>query len=586
MRALAALLLAVALISCTKNKAEPTRPVFSTAEDRGKPELQGAEQFRLIDQFSNAHSLSDYTDRKSIFLVAAKKECTGGREKELAASLKAHDSSPVLLVTGNPGEAYEDYQHYAKPVLFDRWQFLLRRYELRKAGDFAEISTLNGQVIRKGTVPLQPGQTDCAIYAGSGGYDPLNFSRDVLPSFASACLDCHMRFSGTDYFTSMPALQKWSKMIAKSMELYRMPPGGVDPYLVPLEKATRAEHMTNIYRWAASGAPYTPEDETNYARAREARAAELNSEDNAGVKPDFVFTMSKPHKIPASGAFFYDSAQIAGPMPNDVWIKAANFSHNLSVLHHSNLLVTTKPIQAATVQREGGWMFVRDHDLKQREAPLKIKTLADGKRVGGLLINENAAFSISRRAGYIPSREGMAAFIPKGSYLILQNHYQPSGKAEENVSKVALFKYDVDHSPPPKRMRRFFVRPKPFKIPAHRKGYEVKAVLPIEQDVSLLSFTAHMHFRGRSSKLFVTPPNQPPRLLVSIPFFQMKFERAWAFQQPVFVEKGSKLTVVTMYDNSAQNISNPDPDHEIKFGESTYFNEMHSMRIMYVEGKM
>lgn len=566
------IVLSLLCVSTCKPRNEGPRPVISNQAEE-KLGIKDAEQFRLLDQNSRAHALSDYRQSESLVLMALKKDCFKGEEEKIAKA--AAGSKPLLFVAG---ENSTEFAHVKMPVLFDAWQFLLNRYQLKSAGEFVEVSTSDGEVIGRGAFPSK----DCQIKFAGGSH--LDFSRDVLPAFSKACVNCHSYLPNLDYFKSMTEIQRWSKMIVKTMELYRMPPGGVDPHLEKLEDAFTPEEMANIYAWAAAGAPSSKGDEAALQAERKKLIASHVPPTWALQKPDLVLKMSEVHKVPAQGPAFYLKAPLAGPMKEDMWVVGLDYSHNLKVLHHSNLVVTYRPFKDISTGMDANGEIMWDQDTDQRQEPLPLKVLAGGKMIGGRLINENTVFSISRLAGIRKFPEGTAAFIPKGSYLSAFNHYQPSGSPERNQSTIKVFKYKGSKTP--QKVRRFFVRPRAFTIPKNQSDFVVESTIPVFQDISLVAIATHMHLRGRSAQLTAISSKGERRLLFSMPFYQMKFEKTWFFEKPVIVEKGTLLNLAVTYDNSKNNIANPNSEIDVKTGDNVYTQEMHAMRIMYLEGKL
>ncbi len=70
-----------------------------------------------------------------------------------------------------------------------------------------------------------------------------------------------MQYDNLDYFTSMENIQKWSTMSSKTMEVLRMPPGGIDPNLNPLHGVRRFHEYETVYQWFKLKPKFNKEDE-------------------------------------------------------------------------------------------------------------------------------------------------------------------------------------------------------------------------------------------------------------------------------------------------------------------------------------
>jgi hypothetical protein len=116
-----------------------------------------------------------------------------------------------------------------------------------------------------------------------------------------------------------------------------------------------------------------------------------------------------------------------------------------------------------------------------------------------------------------------------------------------------------------------------FEIPAGAAAHALSACHTTTEEISLLSYLPQMRYRGKAIRLHATPPQQTPITLLDVPRFSYEWQTQYQYQQPVLIPAGSRLTLSAIYDNSANNPSNPDPTKPITQGE-----ELLSMAIEFL----
>jgi hypothetical protein len=82
----------------------------------------------------------------------------------------------------------------------------------------------------------------------------------------------------------------------------------------------------------------------------------------------------------------------------------------------------------------------------------------------------------------------------------------------------------------------------------------------------------------------LTRPNGKKEILLSVPHYNFNWQLVYRFQDPVYVEQGSLLTVTAHYDNSANNPANPDPSKALRWGDKSE-EEMMTSWIEYLDAK-
>ncbi|HVW36780.1 MAG TPA: thiol-disulfide isomerase, partial [Pirellulales bacterium] len=172
--------------------------------------------------------------------------------------------------------------------------------------------------------------------------------------------------------------------------------------------------------------------------------------------------------------------------------------------------------------------------------------------------------------GMPPSRfpEGTAMLVPAGSQLIFQLHYTPNGSPQRDRSCVGLVyadpsevKHRVGGGNAPNRF---------FEIPPEDENYEVTSQHRFDKDVLLLNLTPHMHLRGKSFRYEVEYPDGKREILLDIPRYDFNWQLRYQLAVPKVLPKGTTLHCTAHYDNSANNLANPDPTKPVRWGDQTW----------------
>jgi hypothetical protein len=82
-----------------------------------------------------------------------------------------------------------------------------------------------------------------------------------------------------------------------------------------------------------------------------------------------------------------------------------------------------------------------------------------------------------------------------------------------------------------------------------------------------MTYTAHMHLRGKDMKFDAIHPDGRRETLFSVPKYDFNWQTEYQLAKPVPIEKGTKIIITAHFDNSPNNRYNPDPSKAIRWGE-------------------
>jgi hypothetical protein len=163
--------------------------------------------------------------------------------------------------------------------------------------------------------------------------------------------------------------------------------------------------------------------------------------------------------------------------------------------------------------------------------------------------------------------------LPKGSDLVLQTHFHPSGKVEREITTIGIHfaKKPPTRSLLPLQLPAFFGRFAGIDIPPGEKAFTIRASKKLPVDVDLIQTGGHAHYVCRTMKAIATLPDGTEQKLFGIGAWDFNWQGRYTYARPVRIPKGSTLDVEIVYDNSADNPNNPNtPPKRITWGlEST-----------------
>jgi hypothetical protein len=441
--------------------------------------------------------------------------------------------------------------------------------------------------------------TLCGCALGAGERKPPTFSKDVAPIFHEHCVACHRPkdiapMSLLDFKSARP----WAKSIRESVATRRMPPWFADPRYGHFANDPRLseQEIATVTAWVDAGAPEG--DPRDLPRVTLAAVEGWQAPALAGGKgPDIVIDMGEDFRVPAGGDDAYEHFTVPTNFKEGVWIRAAEIRPgNREVVHHAHVLLvdddlakmevastTNMPTLSKYLIKEGKLTRIRQdapvvNDACDASAAATGLPYLTGSQEGAL-------------ASYLPGRapdifpEGTAKWIPPGAKLEFVIHYaRTSKKNQTDRTSIGLYLAPGGgRTAPAKVLRRMDLRNFFMQIPAGAGHHEVRRCYTFEKDQYLLSFTPHMHYRGKDATYELIRPGSTRReTLLAVPRYDFNWQLVYRLEKPLLVEKGSRLIVTIHYDNSANNRANPDPAKVIRWGDRTE-EEMMTSWIEYLD---
>lgn len=396
----------------------------------------------------------------------------------------------------------------------------------------------------------------------------VTFNKDVAPIIYDHCASCHHAGqAGPFELLSYKDVQRHAETIRVVVESKYMPPWKpVDTGIqFSNHRQLLPEQSATLLKWIEQGciegdgnAPKPPEFPDGWSLG----------------KPDLVVKMDRAFSVPADGPDLYRSFVLPVNLPEDKWIKAMELRPTArNVVHHALFFIADSSSLRNGVEKDGqpgfrGMNFMRGSEFLSGGADRLSRGL--GGYVPGAVPN------------LLPG--DLARFLPKGSDIVMQTHFHPSGKAEQEQAELAIYFSDVapSHMLVPIQLPPLFGAGAGIDIPAGEANYQVTDELTLPIDVSAIEIGGHAHYICKKIRLDATLPTGHSLCLLKIDDWDLDWQDQYLFRTPIDLPKGTKLSTTIVYDNSKENPENPfSPPQRIAWGrEST--DEMGSVTLLVV----
>jgi hypothetical protein len=192
-------------------------------------------------------------------------------------------------------------------------------------------------------------------------------------------------------------------------------------------------------------------------------------------------------------------------------------------------------------------------------------------RMGPIL----AALAIGTNPEVYPA--GTAKLLRAGSVLTMQIHYTPYGEESSDQLAIGLV---FAKERPKVQLKMVPFSKQGFTIPPRAANHVVETWLEFKKDAAIWSIGPHAHLRNRSWNIELIDPDGQRRPVLVVPAFDFNWQLVYRLKEPLPVRAGSRLHAVGVFDNSANNKNNPDPNAEVRWGNMTN-DEMMFASIVY-----
>jgi Flp pilus assembly protein TadD len=397
---------------------------------------------------------------------------------------------------------------------------------------------------------LIPAVLSGVFCAASPAQSAVTYNREIAPILFHNCAPCHRPGqSGPFPLLTYEDAKRHAGQIAAVTRRRYMPPWLPEPGYGAFigERRLSDAQIRSIEDWARTGAPEGP--------ASDAPPPPVVTPDWMLGAPDLVVRASKPFALPGDGPDVFWNFVISPLIPATRYVKAIEIRPGNARVHHSNLLVD------------------RTRSTRRQEA-------VAGEGFPGMdLTIETDTFDpdshfLFWKPGGTPwvEPEGMAWRLDPGNDLVLNVHMQPSGKPEAVQPSIGL--YFTDKPPSKRPMLVKLENDRALDIPPGDRNFLVSDDFRLPLDVDVLAVYPHAHYLGKLLEAFATLPDGSRRWLIRIPQWDVNWQAVYRYRTPLFLPKGTVVSMRYHYDNSADNVRNPNSPPKRVVGGNQSTDEM------------
>ena len=372
----------------------------------------------------------------------------------------------------------------------------------------------------------------------------VTFTRDIAPIVFRSCAPCHHPGeAGPFSLTSYGDVKSHARQIADVTRKRRMPPWlpSADGLRFEDDSHLTESQIAKFQQWVDDG---TPEGDPNALPP----APKFTPGWQLG-QPDLILQAATPFTVPASGTDVYWNFIFRAPVATRRYIKAVEIRPgDKRLVHHANLLVDRS--EAAR---------------RQEKSP--------GSGFAGMELQiESESFDpdghfLFWKPGSAPIVEpsGLALRLDPGDDLVLNTHLQPSGKAETVAPAIGIYFTSEPATRFPVLLQ--LENDRALDIPAGQRDFLVSDEFVLPVGVELLAIYPHAHYLCRDMLATARLPDGREKTLIHIARWDLNWQAVFRLAEPEVLPRGTAITMRYRYDNSSDNLANPNnPPERVRAG--------------------
>ncbi|HEX3987684.1 MAG TPA: tetratricopeptide repeat protein [Acidobacteriaceae bacterium] len=375
---------------------------------------------------------------------------------------------------------------------------------------------------------------------------PVTWSRQIAPIVYQHCSTCHHPGGGGPFnlLTYQDARRRGPQMVQVTQSRF-MPPWLPQPGYGDFvdDRRISDDDIALIRRWVATGMP-----QGNPSQAPP--APHYNADWQIG-KPDLVLTVPRSFTLKASGTDVFHNFILPNPLTQTHYIRAMQILPSVpQVVHHANVLI----------DRTASWRHAHPSDWQNGFGGMELEVDA------GNIFDPDSHFLFWKPdTPVLYEPPGMPWRLDPGNDLILNMHLKPSGKPEIISARIGLYFADTPAKQHPMLLQ--LDADEQLNIPAGDRSFVVQDSLRLPLDVEALGIYPHAHYLGHILEGWADLPNGHKKWLIRIPNWDIDRQSVFRYRTPVFLPRGSVLHMRYVYDNSEDNVHNPnDPPIRVRAG--------------------
>ncbi len=363
---------------------------------------------------------------------------------------------------------------------------------------------------------------------------PPTYARDIAPILYRSCASCHRPGeSGPFSLLSYDDAKQYAPQIAAAVRARSMPPWLPEHGYGDFANESRLtdDEIRLIVEWAKNGAPQGPPSETppppNFTQGWQLGP------------PDMILEATRAYSVPASGPDVFWNFIFSPQVTTRRYVRAIEVRPGIPHgVHHANVLVD-RARSGRRQETEPGSGFP-GMDLSVQHSVFDFDSHFLFWKPGGVPWVEP---------------DGLAWELDPGTDLILNAHMMPMGMPMQVKPSIGLYFTDK----PPDRFPLLIEleRDSQLDIPAGARDFAVADDFRLPLDVDVLAIYPHAHYLGHELEAYATLPSGQRKWLIKIPDWDPNWQAVYHYRAPVFLPKGTIVSMRWHFDNSAANPRNP-----------------------------
>jgi Flp pilus assembly protein TadD/mono/diheme cytochrome c family protein len=373
-----------------------------------------------------------------------------------------------------------------------------------------------------------------AVPAAAQTAPPPTYSHDIAAILYRSCASCHRPGESAPFsLLTYDDAKQYAPQIAAAVRSRSMPPWLPQHGYGDFANESRLtdQEIRLIVEWVRSGVPQGPASETP-PPPHFTEGWQLGP-------PDMILDAARAYSVPASGPDVFWNFIFSPSLTTRRYVRAIEVRPGIPHgVHHANLLVD------------------RGHSARLLEA-------APGAGFPGMDLSvQRSVFDFDShflfwKPGSTPwvEPDGLAWELDPGTDLILNAHIMTMGMPMNVKPSIGLYFTDK----PPDRFPLLIEleRDSQLDIPAGARDFVVGDDFRLPLDVDVLAIYPHAHYLGHQLEGYASLPNGQRKWLIKIPQWDPNWQAVYHYREPVFLPKGSVVSMRWHFDNSAANPRNP-----------------------------
>jgi len=360
------------------------------------------------------------------------------------------------------------------------------------------------------------------------------FARDIAPIIYKNCSPCHRPGeAGPFSLLSFDDVRKHARQIVTVTKSRYMPPWLPQSGYGEFEGERRLSdtQIKLIADWVNAN---TPEGD-----AAEAPAPPAFTEGWQLGTPDLILTAQKPYALAATGHDVFWNFVFSPSIPAVRYVRAIEIRPGENrLVHHANLILDRLKTGRRNEKSPGAGFEGMDLNI------------------AGNVFDPPGHFLFWKPGSLVASEpEGFAWVLAPGNDLVLNTHLQPDGKPEQVQPSIGI--YFTDKPPARRPVLLQLEHDGALNIPAGAKDFVIGDDFRVPVDLDVLEIYPHAHYLGKLLEAWATLPDGKRQWLIRIPSWDLNQQAVYRYRKPVFLPKGTLISMRYRYDNSAANPRNP-----------------------------